>query len=110
MSLSFMTPAPALESPAKTKPAYTALTIFGLLIVACYAPAVRSLVRDWMTNEDMGHGFFVPVVAGYLLWQQRDQLAATPAKPNWWGLPIVLWGAAPCMMGTLRAEMFLARR
>jgi exosortase len=106
-----MTPTPALAASAKTetKSAHTALAIFGLLILACYAPAVRSLVRDWMTNENMGHGFFVPVVAGYLLWQQRDQLAATPATPNWWGLPIVRWGAMQSMIGTLGAEMFFAR-
>jgi exosortase len=62
-----------------------------------------------MDNEDMGHGFFVPLVAGYLVWQQKDELLATPAQPAWWGLPVVLWGAAQSIIGTLGAELFLSR-
>jgi exosortase len=57
----------------------------------------------------MGHGFFVPLIAGYLIWQQREELLALPAKPNWWGLPIVLLGMAQSLVATLGVELFLSR-
>ncbi len=100
---------PALEVPARPRFAYGRLLFFAVLILLCYAPAVKSLARDWQTNDDMGHGFFVPLVAGYICWQMRDELQATPLVPNWWGLLIVLWGAAQSIVATLGVELFLSR-
>jgi len=57
----------------------------------------------------MGHGFFVPLVAGYIVWQKRDELLATPARTNWWGLLLVLVGAAQSLLATLGVELFLSR-
>jgi exosortase len=57
----------------------------------------------------MGHGFFVPVVSGFIVWQRRQELLAAKARPSWWGLAVILWGAAQLYVATLGAEMFLAR-
>ncbi len=62
-----------------------------------------------MNDEDMGHGFFVPAVAGYIAWQRRDQLAALDVKPNFLGLLLVLWAGLQGYIGTLGAELFVAR-
>lgn len=82
---------------------------FGVLLIACYAPVLIRLVRQWATDEDMGHGFFVPLVAGYIAWQRRDDLLAATPAPSWWGLPVLLWGAFQLYFATLGAELFLAR-
>lgn len=104
-----MHPAPVLETPAKAPFAYSKLLVVGFLILLCYAPAVKSLVSDWLHNEDMGHGFFVPLVVGYIIWQMKDELLAIPLKTNWWGLLIVLLGAAQSLVATLGVELFLSR-
>ena len=82
---------------------------FGFLLLACYAPVVRALVYAWIHNEDMGHGFFVPIVAGYIVWQRRGELLSLKAEPTWWGLPVALFGALLLIVATLGAEVFLAR-
>ena len=82
---------------------------FLALILICYAPTLRNLGDQWMNDEDMGHGFFVPLVAGYIVWQRREELAAIPVKPNYWGLGLLLWGAFQLSVGTLGAELFLQR-
>lgn len=82
---------------------------FGALLMLCYAPVLTRLVQQWIADEDMGHGFFVPVVAGYIAWQRRDELAALKPSPNWWGLAVLAWGAAQLYFATLGAELFLAR-
>jgi exosortase len=99
---------PALRAPVKAPFAYTPVFFFGLLILLCYAPAVRSLVGDWIHNDDMGHGFFVPAVAGYIIWQERDELKKIPLRTNWWGLLVVLFGAAQSIIATLGVERFLS--
>lgn len=82
---------------------------FTALIVICYLPMLDRLTQQWSSDEDMGHGFFVPVVAAYIAWQRRAELAATPLQPNYWGLLLVGWGALQLFLGTLGAELFLQR-
>jgi exosortase len=82
---------------------------FGLLIVACYAPVLTNLVKQWASDPDMGHGFFVPVIAGYIIWLKRSELLAIRPQPNWWGLAVVVLGGAQLIVGTLGVELFLAR-
>jgi exosortase len=80
-----------------------------ILLAACYAPILTSLVRQWNDDADMGHGFFVPVIAGYIAWKKRDQIADRLPAPNWWGLAIMLWAGFQLYVATLGAELFLAR-
>jgi exosortase len=89
--------------------AWTTIGWVSALIAICYYPVLVRLVEQWANDEDMGHGFFVPVIAAYIAWQKRDLLLAHAPRPNWWGLAIVLWGAAQLYIGTLGAELFLAR-
>jgi exosortase len=82
---------------------------FGALLAAAYFPVIRALVSQWSGDDDMGHGFFVPLIAGYIAWQKKDELEGLHAKQNWWGLAIVIYGAFQLYIGTLGAELFLAR-
>jgi exosortase len=96
--------------PAKPKrPPWLTILWFGLLLVVCYAPVLQRLVQQWVNDDDMGHGFFVPVVATYIAWQRRDDLLSEATFPSWWGLLVVAYGAAQLYVATLGAELFLAR-
>jgi exosortase len=98
-----------LETSLKNKLPWASIAWFGVLLIACYAPVLKALVHQWDGDPDMGHGFFVPVIAGFIIWQRRDELAKVPCKPNWWGLLIVLWGGLQLVFATLGAELFSAR-
>ena len=82
---------------------------FGTLLILCYAPALIRMVRQWQSDEDMGHGFFVPVIAAFIAWQKRDQLFARPFQTNYWGLALVLFAGVQFTVAQLGAELFLAR-
>jgi len=88
---------------------WVAIAWFGVLLIACYGPVLFRLAAQWAHDEDMGHGFFVPLIAGYIVWQRRHELAEVKASPNWWGLAVIAWGAAQLYVATLGAELFLAR-
>jgi exosortase len=102
-----MTAAP--ETMRKSQLPWGKIAWFGLLLLVCYAPVLRALVGQWASDPDMGHGFFVPVVAGFIVWQQRNELLAIKPQPNWWGLAVVLIGGLQLIIGTLGVELFLAR-
>jgi exosortase len=99
------------QTAGRTSASFSWVTIawVSVLLAVCYAPILAALVRQWDGDPDMGHGFFVPVIAGFIAWKKRDQMAATRATPNWWGLAIMLWAGFQLYIATLGAELFLAR-
>lgn len=100
---------PILETPRKSAMPWVGIVWFGVLVLSCYAFILKALVRQWSDDPDMGHGFFVPLIAGYIIWQMRKELSATKLEPTWWGLAVVLWGAAQMFVGALGVELFLSR-
>ena len=103
-------PAPSM-SASTSRPiiSWQPIAWFGALLIICYAPILYRMGVQWATDENMGHGFFVPVVAGFIAWQRRDLLLATSRKPNGWGLFLVVFAAVEALAGTLGAELFTAR-
>lgn len=82
---------------------------FSLLIVVCYFPVIRHLVRQWSSDDDMGHGFFVPLVVAYIVWLKREKLGQMDWVGSNWGLVVLGWSAFQLMIGMLGAELFLQR-
>jgi exosortase len=79
------------------------------LLVILYASVLESLVKQWWGDPNYGHGFFVPVFAGYVLWSQRDRWSAQPLRPNNFGFAIMLLAIGLRILGMLGAELFMAR-
>jgi len=75
----------------------------------CYFPVLQALVKQWNSDPDMGHGFFVPAIAAYIVWQSRDDLAGVTVEPDWRGLLVVAWGSLQLLLGALGAELFTSR-
>src|SRR5215510_9585955 len=99
----------AVEISPKAATPWERLGWFSALVALCYAPVLFSLVKDWEKDADMGHGFFVPVISAYIIWQNRHELLLMKARPNPWGLIVVLIGAAQLLVGTLGVELFTTR-
>src|SRR5450432_117294 len=99
----------AVDTPRKAQLPWLPIIWFGVLLIGCFAPVLGRLIRQWDHDPDMGHGFFVPLVAGFMVWQHRAELAAVKPEPNLWGLALVMFGALQLVLGTLGAELFTAR-
>src|SRR4051812_42748766 len=107
----------ALSAPSTTPPEtapprqfpWTPIAWFAALLIIGYLPVLRRLMHQWMNDEDMGHGFFVPVIALYIVWQYKDDIMALRFEPSKWGLVLVAVSGAILILATLGAELFLAR-
>jgi exosortase len=79
-------------------------------ILFTYAAVLVKLSRDWWTDENYSHGLLVPFIIGYILWLQRDKLAAEPARPS-----VLLGGLAVAVSlfalwtGVAGAELYTQR-
>ena len=81
----------------------------GLLLAALFYPVLGRLVRDWYMDDDMGHGFFVPAVSAWIIWQRRKELLAKKYEPALEGLAVVLLGGVILVLGTYAVEQTLMR-
>ncbi len=85
----------------------------GLVLLAAlgllYAPVLRLLVYQWYNDADYSHGFLVPILSAYLIWQRRDKLRLVQRRPSAWGMFIVLGSLGLLFLGSLGAELSLTR-
>lgn len=68
-------------------------------IAALLRPTLVDMVALWERSETYAHGYVILPLALWLLWRQRRQLAALPARPEWRALfvampALLLWLAA----------------
>jgi len=89
-------------------------TLFKLaIIVACvvllYFRVVQELVSDWIRMPDFSHGFLIPIVSLYFVYERRKQLSSLSPSGHWAGLPLLLFGVMLYLLGNLAAEFFTMR-
>jgi exosortase len=84
----------------------------GLMVAAMlllYGPVLWRLMQQWYSDPDYSHGFLVPFLSAYLIWQRRDKLAEVVRRPSNWGLVVVIFSLGLLFLGSLGAELFLTR-
>jgi exosortase len=82
---------------------------FAFLLTAVFFPVIRVMVKEWMDDESMGHGFFVIPVAAYILWQRRDEVLNTPLHGHWTGWLLMVGAFFQLIAGFLGADFFVMR-
>ncbi len=92
---------------SRTSPHVIAAILLPLGILAfVYYESLIPLVKEWIGNDTYSHGFLVPLVSGFLIWQQRTELAERANGGSWWGLLIIAAGLFLYILGEL-ATLFI---
>ncbi len=79
------------------------------LVLLLYASVLKHLVAQWWSDPDYGHGFFVPLFSGYVLWRLRGRWMKSDMKPGNFGLLVILGAIGLLFVGSLGAELFTSR-
>jgi exosortase len=74
-----------------------------------YAFVIPPLVADWADDPNYSHGFLVPVLSAYFIWERRQKLLAVVWQPSIWGVLVLLAGICMLFLGHIGAEFFLMR-
>lgn len=74
-----------------------------------YASTLSSLARQWGSDDNYSHGFFVLPLALYFAWERRDRLAAAPRHANAAGLALIVGSLLIRLAGVLGSDIFLTR-
>jgi exosortase len=74
-----------------------------------YGDVLASLVRQWSTDDNYSHGFFVVPLAAFFAWERRDALLSAPRRPSVAGALLVAASLFVLLAGLFGAELFLTR-
>jgi len=77
-----------------------------LALLVCYASTLRGMFNQWWNDEDMSHGFAVPLVIAWIVWRERARFLMLPVAPTWWGFPLLLGAAAMQAISSLGLGLF----
>ena len=78
-------------------------------LVGLYYPVLTSLVHDWSTNDNYSHGFFIPLISGYMVYALREELERIAVRPANWGFIVLLAGLGQLYVARVGSEYFLQR-
>jgi len=85
----------------------------GFLVFAAlgiiYFPILKGLVFDWQTNDNYSHGFFVPIISGYMIFSMRQEFRSIVIKPSNLGLIFLVLGLLQLYVASVGTEFFLQR-
>lgn len=84
-------------------------SVLAVLLIALYYRIGIKLVSDWYNIPDYSHGFLVPLFSIFLLWDNRNKIAATRIQPSWAGLPLVVFGLLILIFGVYGVDLFTSR-
>jgi exosortase len=89
---------------------YRLQLLFALLcLAAIYRGVIPAMVHEWYDDANYSHGFIVPLIAGYFLYQRRDELYEVTVQPWWPGLALIFLGLLQLVVGWLGTEFFTMR-
>jgi exosortase len=74
-----------------------------------YSDVVPPMVRQWATDEDYSHGFFVVPLALFFAWERRNALRMAERRPSLAGLAVLAASLVCFVAGRFGAELFLTR-
>ena len=77
--------------------------------LALYVPVIAGMAADWIEFPSLSHGFAVPLISAYLLWNRRRLLAEAPVEGSFIGLPVIVLALGMLVLGSLGSESFIAR-
>jgi len=79
------------------------------LLVWTFTPSFLWMVDRWKAPDSyFAHGFLIPLVTAYWIWEKRATLAATELKSSAWGLPFLIVAALMQIFAAIMRVYFLS--
>ena len=84
-------------------PALLVIATGYLLLLPAFWGGISELLTRWENQEEYSHGYMIPMVTAYLIWQRRDLLKTIEFKPNWLAVGVVFLGLLISTIGEISA-------
>jgi exosortase D (VPLPA-CTERM-specific) len=71
------------------------------LMLLIFGNALRQMIQHWIERPEYSHGFLLPMVALFLVWQKQDRLRKLQFLGSWLGFALAALGVALFYVGEL---------
>lgn len=88
---------------------YIQVSIITLSFLLLFNHTIIKLIKDWSIDDNYSHGFLIPFITCFMIWQKRDALTKSIVKPSNLGLMFIVFGMFLYIVGNLGAELFTMR-
>lgn len=96
---------PVLDDDTQKK-LWIAVGVLTAFTVYAYLNTLYRVSLNWWSPQ-YSHGYFIPVIAAFLLWMRREPFRDVPMWQRWVGVGIVLLGVAMRSFGARNVIFFL---
>ena len=83
------------------------LTIGFVLIIPTFWGGISELITRWNEQEEYSHGYLIPLVTAYLIWQRKELLRTVEFKASWFPVGLVVLGLFVSVIGEISALYIL---
>jgi exosortase len=98
-----------MVAPSRRRAAAVTAGVLAVAVGWVYSGVVPALVRQWASDDDYSHGFFVVPLAAFFAWERRQALKTASPRPNLLGLALLGASLLCYMAGQFGSELFLSR-
>ena len=78
-----------------------------MLLLPAFWGGISDLTGRWESQEEYSHGYMIPLVSAYLIWQRKDLLQTLEFRPSWIPVGLVLLGLVVSVLGEISALYIL---
>lgn len=78
-----------------------------VLAVFTYWNGLTEAVFRWSNQEEYSHGFLIPLVTLYILWEKQELIKASIGPPIWSGVLVILAAVSILIVGEISALFLL---
>ena len=80
---------------------WMALLLGFCLLLALFYDGISDMVRIWETREAYSHGYLIPFISVFLIWQRKNEIAQEAFEGSWVGIGVLIAGLLVYALGSL---------
>ena len=73
------------------------------LLIFISFESLTTMVNTWEAREEYSHGYLIPFITAFLVWQRKDLIEKEKFSVNWVGTLLVVAGTATVIIGNVSA-------
>lgn len=80
-----------------------------VLVTIAFWGGVAELVSRWDKQEEYSHGYLLPFLTLYFIWQKKNNIRQSEFTPSWWGFVLIIIALIIFVIGEVSALFILTQ-
>ncbi|MEQ1484717.1 VPLPA-CTERM-specific exosortase XrtD [Methyloglobulus sp.] len=85
------------------------LAIALALMAVAFWGGIEELINRWDKQEEYSHGYMLPFITLYFIWQKKNIIIQSEFSPSWWGLALIVVALVVFVIGEVSALFILTQ-